>query len=235
MNFSLGKSKSWVLRRGGGCHRRRFEGRSAPFTEYDPLCVHPNSARTTLIQREDFNLDLCRHSSNRVWVHDPLPQLRVDGLWIVSLEAPKQKLLAYKSSLVSIDILASKSSHADQCRALREITEKKYSKISVDFGPQGGVDLAWIIWGREKRAEKIRGGFGTEFATKFVTTLVTKFVPVSGKIRDRIRVAISKIHRELPPYFCVLSSRTERTPENALSTQGKGRTNKTLWAKENRK
>ena len=67
------------------------------------------------------------------------------------------------------------------------------SKIGVDFGPEDGVDLAWIFWGREK--------------------IVTKFVPVSGKIRDRIRAA------------------NERPPENALSTQGKGRMNKHFWEK----
>ena len=97
------------------------------------------------------------------------------------------------------------------------------TKDGVDFGPEGGVDLAWIFWGREKRPEKIRGDFGTKFVTKFVTKCVTKFVPVSSKIRDRIRATKSKIHGELPPYFCVLSSRTERPPENALSTQGKDR------------
>ena len=61
---------------------------------------------------------------------------------------------------------------------------------------------------------------------------MTKFVPVSGKIRDQIRAAKLKVQGELPPYFCVLSSRTERPPENALSTQGKDRMNKTFWAKK---
>ena len=84
------------------------------------------------------------------------------------------------------------------------------------------LKVAWI-WrgffsGREKRAEKIRGDFGTKFVTNFVTKFVTKFVPVADKIRDRIRAAKSKIHGELPPYFCVLSSRTERPPENPCST-----------------
>ena len=96
----------------------------------------------------------------------------------------------------------------------------------MDLGPEDGVDLAWIFWDREKRPEKIRGDFRTRFVTKFVTKCVTKFVPVSSKIRDRIRAAKSKIHGELPPYFCVLNSRTERPPENALSKQGKGRMNK---------
>ena len=78
-------------------------------------------------------------------------------------------------------MLASKSSDADQCRPPRETTEKKVSKIGVDLGPEGGVDLAWIFWGREKRPEEIRGDFGTKFVTKFVTKCVTKFVPVSSK------------------------------------------------------
>ena len=42
----------------------------------------------------------------------------------------------------------------------------------------------------------MRGDFGTEF--------VTKLVPVSGKIRDQICVAKSKIYGELPPYFPML-------------------------------
>ena len=82
--------------------------------------------------------------------------------------------------------------------------------------------------GQGKKPEKNRG----DFRTKFVTKCVTKFVPVSIKNRDRTRAAKSKIHGELPPYFCVLSSRTERPPENALSTQGKDRMKKTYWAKK---
>ena len=66
----------------------------------------------------------------------------------------QQKWLAYKSSLVSIEILASRSSDANQGRAPRETTEKTFSKIGVDFGPEGGVDSAWILWCREKRNEK---------------------------------------------------------------------------------
>ena len=120
------------------------------------------------------------------------------------------------------------SSDADQGRAPRETTEKKVSKIGVDFGPEAGEDLVWIFWGREKSLKKV----GTKFVTKFMTKCVTKFPPVSSKIQDRIRAAKSKIHGELPPYFCVLSSRTERPPENALSTHGKGRMHKTFWAKK---
>ena len=66
---------------------------------------------------------------------------------------------------------------------------KTFCKIGVDLGPEGGVDLAWIFGGREKRPEKVRGDFGTKFVTKFVTKCVTKFVSVSSKIRDRIRAA----------------------------------------------
>ena len=38
--------------------------------------------------------------------------------------------------------------------------DEKVSKIGLDFGPEGGVDSAWILrgflGGREKRAETIR-------------------------------------------------------------------------------
>ena len=54
----------------------------------------------------------------------------------------QQKCLAYKSSLVSIEILASKCRDADQGRDPRETTEKIFSEIGVDFGPRGfGVDF----------------------------------------------------------------------------------------------
>ena len=56
--------------------------------------------------------------------------------------------------MVSIEILASKSRDADQGRAPKETTEKDISNIGVDFGPESGVDLAWIVWGRERRAAK---------------------------------------------------------------------------------
>ena len=68
----------------------------------------------------------------------------------------QQKWLAYKSLLVSIEILASKSSDADQCRAPRETIEKKVSRICVDFGPEGGVDLAWMFWAGKKGLKKFR-------------------------------------------------------------------------------
>ena len=56
----------------------------------------------------------------------------------------QQKWLAYKSSMVSIEILASKSSNAELGRAPRETAKKKVSKIGVDFGPESGVDF----WGQ---------------------------------------------------------------------------------------
>ena len=80
----------------------------------------------------------------------------------------QQKWLAYKSSLVSIEILASTRSDAGQGRAPRETTEKTFSTIGVDFDPESGMDLEWIFGGREKRAEKIRADFVTEFVTTFV-------------------------------------------------------------------
>ena len=86
------------------------------------------------------------------------PSHRVDGLWVVSLEAPTTEMISlqvFVGQHRNYIILASKSSEADQCRAPRETAEKIESKIGVDFGPEGGVDLAWIFWGREKRAEKI--------------------------------------------------------------------------------
>ena len=71
----------------------------------------------------------------------------------MSLEAPTTEMVTYKSSLVSIGILASKSSDADQDQAPRETTEKKISKTGVDFGPESGVDWRGFF-GRGKRAEK---------------------------------------------------------------------------------
>ena len=85
----------------------------------------------------------------------------------------QQKWLAYKSSRVSIEILTFKSSDANQGRAPRETTEKKGFQIGVDFIPEGDVDLVWM-------------------------ESATKFMPVSSKIRDRIRTTKSKNHGELP-------------------------------------
>ena len=100
----------------------------------------------------------------------------------MSLETPTTEMVSLQVFVgQSKEILASKSIDADQCRAPGETTDKKFPKIGVDFGPEGGVDLAWIFWGGEKRAQKIRDDFGTKFATKFVAKLVTKFVPVPGK------------------------------------------------------
>ena len=50
--------------------------------------------------------------------------------------------------------MASKTSDTDQGRPPRETTQKKVSKIGVDFGPESGVDLAWICLSREKWAEE---------------------------------------------------------------------------------
>ena len=72
------------------------------------------------------------------------------------------------------------------------------------------------LWDQGKKGWRF-GAFGTEF--------VTKFVPVSGKIWDRIRAAKSRIRASSHPaclfWDCVLSSRPERPSENAFSTQGK--------------
>ena len=40
-----------------------------------------------------------------------------------------------------MEISASESSDANQGRAPGETTEKKVSKLDVDFGPEGGVDF----------------------------------------------------------------------------------------------
>ena len=87
----------------------------------------------------------------------------------------QQKWLAYKSSLVSIEILASKSSDADQGRAPRETTKKDVSKMGVDFGPESGVDLAWMFLGAGKKGLKKFGDFVTEFVTAFVPPKQNKF------------------------------------------------------------
>ena len=72
-------------------------------------------------------------------------------------------------------MLASKSRDADQCRAPRETTEKKVSKIGVDFGPEGGVDLAWIFWGREKRPEKASRRFRDKIRDKMCDKIRASF------------------------------------------------------------
>ena len=102
----------------------------------------------------------------------------------MSLEAPTTEMVSLQVFVGQHRHTGIQSSDADQCRAPRETIEKKVSKIGVDFCPKGGVDLAWILRGRESRAEKNRSDFGTES--------VTKFVPVSAKIRDRIRAANQK-------------------------------------------
>ena len=97
----------------------------------------------------------------------------------------------------------------------------------MDFGPESGVDLEWISWGREKRPEKIRG----DFVTKVVTKFMTKFVPVSTKTQDRICAPKSKIHSELPPYFAFWALGL-KDPGKRCQYAGKGRMNKTLGAKK---
>ena len=52
----------------------------------------------------------------------------------------QQKWLAYKSSLVSIEILAPKSSDANQGRAPRETIEKKLPRLASILAPK----VAWI-------------------------------------------------------------------------------------------
>ena len=50
--------------------------------------------------------------------------------------------------------LASKNSGADR-RAPRETTGFLFSENGMDLGILGDVDLAWMFWDREKRAQKI--------------------------------------------------------------------------------
>ena len=66
------------------------------------------------------------------------------------------KWFANKPSFVSIEIVASKSSDANQGRAPRETTGEITSKIGVDFGPEGGVDVAWIFLLHDKKGRKFR-------------------------------------------------------------------------------
>ena len=155
------------------------------------------------------------------------PSHRVDGLWIVSLEAPTTEMVSLQVFVGQHRNLASKSSDADQCRAPRETIEKKVSKVGVDFGPK--VACIWRgFLGAWKKGLKNSGRFRDKIRDK----ICDKIVPVFGKIRDRIRAAKSKIHSELPTHFCVLSPRTAKSRENALSMQGKGRTSKTFWEKK---
>ena len=104
----------------------------------------------------------------------------------------QQKWLAYKSSFVSIEILASKGSDAGQGRAPRETTEKNVSKIGVDFGPESGVDLAWIFWGREQ---------GLKISGRFRDRIRARLRAAKKTIRDRTRDVKTKIPGKLPPYF----------------------------------
>ena len=65
------------------------------------------------------------------------------SIWVVSQEAPTTEMVSLQSSLVSIKILVSKSSDADQSRAPRETTEKKKIHNWRGFWPESGADLAW--------------------------------------------------------------------------------------------
>ena len=106
-------------------------------------------------------------------------------------------------------------------QAPRETIRKKVSENGVDLGILGGVDLAWIFWNREKRAQKIHA----------TSTPVsgTKSAPFFAEIRAQIRAAKSKNPRRAPALVPsvlarsgVLSSRTERPLANALSLWRKG-------------
>ena len=105
----------------------------------------------------------------------------------------QQKWLAYKSSLVSREILASKSSDADQCRAPRETTERKFPKLAWILAPK----VAWIwrgfFWGREKGLKQIRR-IRDKIRDKIRDNICDKICDkISGKIRDRVRAAKSKL------------------------------------------
>ena len=76
--------------------------------------------------------------------------------WVVSLEAPTTEMASLQ---VFVDQHRHTGIQKQQRRPVsstQRTTEKDVSKIGVDFGPEGGVDLAWSFWGREKRHEKIR-------------------------------------------------------------------------------
>ena len=138
------------------------------------------SLRAAQAQRESgVNFSLGKSKSSSRWSLDCVARSSCNRNW-----------LAYKSSLVSIEILASKSSDADQCRAPRETIDKKVSKIGVDFGPEGGVDgflgqgkKGWKNSGRfrDKIHDKIRAKTRDKIRASFVIKFGTGFVPQNQK------------------------------------------------------
>ena len=109
-------------------------------------------------------------------------------------------------------------------QAPRETIGKKVFENGVDLGILGGVDLAWISWDTEKRAQKIHA--------KSTPVSGTKSALFFAEIRAQIRAAKSKNPRRAPALVPsvlarsgVLSSWIERPLANALSLWRKGRMN----------
>ena len=82
------------------------------------------------------------------------PSHRVDGLWVVSLEAPT-------TEMATLEVFVGQHSHTGiQKQRSRPVSStqrnhwEKVSKIGVDFGPEGGVDLAWIFGAGKKGLKK---------------------------------------------------------------------------------
>ena len=113
-------------------------------------------------------------------------------------------------------------------RLASKSSDAKVSKIGVGFGPEGGVDSAWIFEAR-KRGLKNSGDFGTENLCQFPVKFGTGFLPQNQK-------STARSHPSSICAFsfrdCVRRSRTERPSENAISMQGKGRMNNMFfWQK----
>ena len=86
-------------------------------------------------------------------------------------------VLANKSLLVRIEILASKSSDANQGRAPRETIGKTVSKIGVDFGPELGAD----VFGAGKKGPQNSGQNSGQNSSQFPLKFGTGLVPQNQK------------------------------------------------------
>ena len=136
--------------------------------------------------------------------------------------------------------LASKNSDANQGPAPRETTGKEVFMIGVDLGILG-VDLAWIVWDRERKAEKspreIRASFWNKIRAIFLVEIrprTISYLPMFEKAdeplymthhkhvasqRSMIRQASSATPAEHGPLSILEVSKPRRGFESALPSQ----------------
>ena len=147
---------------------------------------HPAGGRAGI--RENRRIIFCRREflsfRRRLW------KVQVTESMLLGLccsKSLKQKRLAYQSSLIGIEMLASKSSAANQGWAPREATGKHVSKLAWIWG----FWVAWNSWNRKKERKKKSRRIHARFQTKSAL--------FCSRIHARIRSAKSKIYGGLPP------------------------------------